>query len=74
MPVKRPAPFDETFSAYERSAALRELFTATLDKALPPEVEPFSFVTLDALRAIAAGLEVSEGALLADLACGRGGP
>jgi hypothetical protein len=36
MPVKRPAPFDETFSAYERSAALREL--------------------------------------LADLACGRGGP
>jgi SAM-dependent methyltransferase len=67
-------PFDKVFTDYERSPRLRELFSATLDPALPPRVEPFSFVPLAALRAITQAVAVRADELLVDLGCGRGGP
>jgi SAM-dependent methyltransferase len=66
--------FDSVFADYERSPRLRDLFGATLDAALPTEIEPFSFVPLAALEAIAQAVGVRAGELLVDLGCGRGGP
>jgi len=66
--------FDSVFADYERSSRLRDLFGATLDAALPAEIEPFSFVPLAALRAITRAVDVRGGGLLVDLGCGRGGP
>jgi SAM-dependent methyltransferase len=68
------APFDKVFAEYERSPRLRDLFSATLDPALPPQVEPFSFVPLAALREITQAVGVGSDELLVDLGCGRGGP
>jgi SAM-dependent methyltransferase len=45
-----------------------------VDPKLPPEVEPFSFVSVDLLRHIANALALSLGETLVDLGCGRGGP
>jgi len=41
---------------------------------LPPEVEPFSFVSASLLRHVAQALGLSPGQTLVDLGCGRGGP
>ena len=41
---------------------------------LPPEVEPFSFVSVGLLRQVALALGLSPGQTLVDLGCGRGGP
>ena len=41
---------------------------------LPPEIEPFSFVSRNLLDHVAAALALSPGTSLVDLACGRGGP
>lgn len=49
-----------------------QLFTDVL--GLPPQVEPNSFVTMDAFQRIARELRVGRGDRLVDLACGRGGP
>jgi ubiquinone/menaquinone biosynthesis C-methylase UbiE len=70
-----PARFyDDLFRAYERSPLLRPLMRAALDESLPVEIEPYSFVTMNALREIRDGLRLAAGELLVDLACGRGGP
>ncbi|RZU51347.1 methyltransferase family protein [Krasilnikovia cinnamomea] len=77
MSASRPidaAFFDDLFGAYERSPAIRALMRSALDERLPVEVEPYSFVTMNALEAIAQQLRLSTDALLVDLACGRGGP
>lgn len=66
--------YDDIFCAYERSPALRQLMRSGLDEDLPVEVEPYSFITLAALREIAAALRLTAGESLVDLACGRGGP
>jgi ubiquinone/menaquinone biosynthesis C-methylase UbiE len=44
------------------------------DLELPPEVEPFSFVSAGLLRHVAQALGLSPGQTLVDLGCGRGGP
>jgi SAM-dependent methyltransferase len=66
--------FDEAFARVERSPWLRTWFGPTLDRDLPAEVEPFSFVPLAGLREVATALRIRPGQTLVDLACGRGGP
>jgi SAM-dependent methyltransferase len=70
----RAKAFDEIFLAYERSARLPALMRSALDETLPATVEPYSFVTVPALREIAAELQLAASEVLVDLACGRGGP
>jgi SAM-dependent methyltransferase len=66
--------YDELFTAYAASPAVRDLFTTGFDDTVPAEVEPFSFVPMDGMRLIASRLGLAEGDLLLDVACGRGGP
>jgi SAM-dependent methyltransferase len=66
--------FDDAFRSYEKSPWLLTRFGSLLDPDLPAEVEPFSFVLLEALRELAAALAVGPGDALVDLACGRAGP
>jgi SAM-dependent methyltransferase len=63
--------FDREFAAVVDSPWLREAFGD-----LPPEVDPFSFVTLDGLHEIVAALALAgaPNATIVDIACGRGGP
>jgi SAM-dependent methyltransferase len=68
------AHFDEAFTQVEASPALVELFMANFDPALPPEVEPYSYVPLSGLREIAAAFQASGIQRLVDVGCGRGGP
>src|SRR4051812_43905822 len=70
----RAKVFDDIFLAYERSARLPALMRLALDETLPPEVEPYSFVTVPALHEIARELQLTARELLVDLGCGRGGP
>jgi ubiquinone/menaquinone biosynthesis C-methylase UbiE len=65
--------FDRAFTAIATSAGVRRVSRAALPD-LPPEVEPFYFVTLDQLRHLAAAVAVEPGDVLVDLACGSGGP
>jgi SAM-dependent methyltransferase len=67
----RAEEFDEGYAASVRTRRHR-LFTYIL--GLPLEVEPNSFVTIDAFARIAEELRVGPGDRLVDLACGRGGP
>lgn len=62
--------FDKAFADAAESAWLRRVF----GEDLPPEIEPHSFVTLEALELFARELGLRPGRLLVDLACGRGGP
>jgi ubiquinone/menaquinone biosynthesis C-methylase UbiE len=65
--------FDEGFTAAEVSAGLRRVWRVA-EPDLPPEIEPFSFVSTDLLDHVAAALGPLPGGSLVDLACGRGGP
>ena len=65
--------FDEGFAAAEVSSGLRRVWR-TAEPDLPPEIEPFSFVSRDLLDRVAAALACRRGSSLVDLACGRGGP
>jgi ubiquinone/menaquinone biosynthesis C-methylase UbiE len=66
------ADFDQGFSAGS-SAGLRRVWELAAPE-LPPEVEPFSFVSAALLGHVARALRLSPGQTLADLGCGRGGP
>lgn len=63
--------FDDGYRAVGPSAARHRLFTEALE--LPAEIEPNSFVTVEALAEIAGALRVGAGDLLLDVGCGRGG-
>jgi ubiquinone/menaquinone biosynthesis C-methylase UbiE len=65
--------FDEGFTAAQMSSGLRRVWRAA-EPDLPPEIEPFSFVSIDLLDHVAAAVALSPGSSLVDLACGRGGP
>lgn len=65
--------FDEGFTAAQASSGLRRVWRAA-EPDLPPEIEPFSFVSINLLDQVAAGLGLSPASSLIDLACGRGGP
>jgi ubiquinone/menaquinone biosynthesis C-methylase UbiE len=74
----RPSPptaaeFDSEFATVGGSPGLRRVWrTACPD--LPPEIEPYSFVSVTLLGHLADALALSPGQTLVDLGCGRGGP
>jgi SAM-dependent methyltransferase len=76
-PPDQPAPtaagFDAAFSAVPASAGLKRAWQLAVPE-LPPEIEPFSFVSLGLLRHVAHALNLTPGQTLVDLGCGRGGP
>jgi SAM-dependent methyltransferase len=67
------AGFEEGFSAIAASPGIRRVWQ-TVDPDLPPQIEPFSFVSVDLLGHVAHALALSPGQTLVDLGCGRGGP
>jgi ubiquinone/menaquinone biosynthesis C-methylase UbiE len=67
------ADFDEAFSAAALSPGIRRVWQLAVPE-LPPQIEPFSFVSADLLRHVAQALDLAPGQTLVDLACGRGGP
>jgi len=67
------AEFDRAFSAAAASPGVRRVWELTAPE-LPPQIEPFSFVSADLLRHVALALGLSPGQNLVDLGCGRGGP
>lgn len=72
-PAATAAGFDATFSAVPASPGLRKVWQLAMPE-LPPEIEPFSFVSLSLLRHVAEALNLVPGQTLVDLGCGRGGP
>jgi ubiquinone/menaquinone biosynthesis C-methylase UbiE len=65
--------FDDLF----RTEAAHSRFAATVrlvDPHLPPEIEPYSFLSSSLLDAVLHGLDLRPGHRLVDLGCGRGGP
>lgn len=68
------ADFDILFAAIPRSATLRRIWHDAYGRDYPEQADPFGFVTLTDLRRMAAELAVGPGQVMADLACGRGGP
>jgi ubiquinone/menaquinone biosynthesis C-methylase UbiE len=73
LPAILPGEFDTLFHGEARTGGFSRV-ARIVDPALPPEVEPFSFLCADLLHHIAAALALEEGGVLADLGCGRGGP
>jgi SAM-dependent methyltransferase len=67
------ADFDQAFSAAAASPGLRRVWELAAPD-LPPEVEPFSFVSAALLRHVAQALDLTPRQTLVDLGCGRGGP
>jgi ubiquinone/menaquinone biosynthesis C-methylase UbiE len=67
------AGFDEGFAAIAVSPGIRRVWK-TVDPDLPPEIEPFSFVSVALLGNVADALALAPGQTLVDMGCGRGGP
>jgi SAM-dependent methyltransferase len=67
------ADFDEAFSAAAASPGIRRVWELAAPD-LPPQIEPFSFVSVGLLRRVTQALGLSPGQTLVDLGCGRGGP
>jgi ubiquinone/menaquinone biosynthesis C-methylase UbiE len=67
------AEFDGAFSVAAGSDGVRRVWELAVPD-LPPEVEPFSFVSAGLLRHVVRALSLSPGQVLVDLGCGRGGP
>jgi SAM-dependent methyltransferase len=65
--------FDEGFAAIAASPGIRRVWEA-VDPDLPPEIEPFSFVSVALLGHVADALALAPGQTLVDMGCGRGGP
>jgi SAM-dependent methyltransferase len=76
-PQDQPAPtaaeFDAAYSAAPASPGLRKVWQLAVPE-LPPEIEPFSFVSLDLLGHVADAMNLVPGQTLVDVGCGRGGP
>jgi ubiquinone/menaquinone biosynthesis C-methylase UbiE len=72
-PAPTAADFDEAFSAAAASPGIRRVWELAAPD-LPPQIEPFSFVSVGLLRHVTRALGLSPGQTLVDLGCGRGGP
>lgn len=64
--------FDQWFADIAESPDRQRLFSESL--GVPPEVGPSNTVPLTGLREVATALALEPGAVLVDIACGRGGP
>lgn len=71
-PAPTAADFDQIFSG-AASPGLRRVWELA-EPGLPPQLEPFSFVSIGLLHRVAQALGLSPGQTLVDLGCGRGGP
>jgi SAM-dependent methyltransferase len=67
------AEFDSEFASVGGSPGLRRVWQQAAPD-LPPEIEPYSFVSVALLGHVADALALSPGKTLVDLGCGRGGP
>ena len=67
------ADFDQAFAAIAASPGVRQVWELA-EPELPPQIEPFSFVSVGLLRYVAQALDLSPGQTFVDLGCGRGGP
>jgi ubiquinone/menaquinone biosynthesis C-methylase UbiE len=72
-PAPTAAGFDQVFSAAATSPGVRRAWQLA-EPDLPPQIEPFSFVSADLLRHVLQALNLSPEQTLVDLGCGRGGP
>jgi len=72
--MDRPPLTPEIFDGVFRKAADSRWTREVIGRDLPPEVDPFSFITLDGLHEIARHLAAAQGGTILDVACGRGGP
>ncbi|MFC7708671.1 class I SAM-dependent methyltransferase [Micromonospora lupini] len=66
--------FDELFRSEARNGKGFARVVRMVDPAMPSTIEPFSFLSANLLFHIRQQLAIGEGAILADLGCGRGGP
>jgi ubiquinone/menaquinone biosynthesis C-methylase UbiE len=67
--------YDTFYAAWGGSPTLRRIWREHVTGEDYPELfEHISFLSLDELRSLSERLELSEGDLLVDLACGAGGP
>jgi len=67
------ADFDKEFALVAHSPGMRQVWQQA-SPDLPPEIEPYSFLSLDLLNHLADALALSPGTTLVDLGCGRSGP
>src|SRR5215208_537728 len=67
------AEFDGEFATVSGSPGLLRVWQEA-SPDLPPEIEPYSFVSLALLDHVADALALSPGKTLIELGCGRGGP
>jgi SAM-dependent methyltransferase len=67
------AEFDGEFATVGGSPGLGRVWQQS-SPGLPPEIEPYSFVSVALLGHVADTLALSPGTRLVDLGCGRGGP
>jgi SAM-dependent methyltransferase len=72
-PAPTAADFDQAFSAAAASPGIRRVWQLA-EPDLPPQIEPFSFVSAGLLHHLAQALDLASGQTLTDLGCGRGGP
>src|SRR4051794_30165095 len=69
------AGYDRVYAATPKSATLQELWRPRAGGPdFPAEFGNISFLTVVELRAVAAALAVGPDHVIADLACGAGGP
>lgn len=73
MPIS-PATFDEEHRATGRSELIWRLAAEAYGEDYPAEVRPWGLTTWWVLGRCVSALRVGPGAMLVDLACGRGGP
>ena len=67
--------YDTFYTSWGRSPALRRIWRETVTGPdYPEDYAHISFLPLDQLRALAAGLALRIGDALVDVACGAGGP
>jgi hypothetical protein len=67
------AEFDSELASVAGSPGLRRVWQQA-SPDLPPEIEPYHFVSVALLGHVADTLALSPGQTLVDLGCGRGGP
>lgn len=67
------AATDEWDEGYRRQQA-SNLHAELMGEDMPPSIQPFSFVPLAGLEALAVTLAMKPGQILVDLGCGQGGP